>query len=281
MIPQLQQIFHSLIKSLEILYVMEGAKPCARILVFEDEQKKVKGFLDEKSLHYSISDFKVLKQALQSDFYSDKSIKVSKGDERKGNFIFYISKGKINAEKAKMAESENGHFSLGMELGYPQCCCDFFEKNFDENNTDLTLKSLQNSAGIEFPFYNNVAARHFDVSLLSHFPHSFHCRPSIEIAEKNLEVIEKYSKQLAVMFSSVLQSAVIYTTDEGIFLLRKYEKTNGGIIYGDVISTAKSKLYFLVSSNNKLKIIDKNNFFVNDVNIKGDNYGILLFNSLF
>jgi len=281
MIQELQKVFHSIIKSLEILYVMEDTKPCARILVFEDEQKKVKSFLDEKSLHYSISDFKVLKQAIQSDFYSDKSIKVSKGDGRKGNFIFYISKGKINGEKAKMAESENDHLSLGIALGYPQCCCDFFEKNFDENNTDLTLKSLQNSDGIEFPFYNNIAARHFDVSLLGHFPHNFKCLPSIEIAKKNLQVIEKYSKQLAVMFSSVLEGAVIYTMEDGIFLLRKYEKTKDGILYWDVISTAKSKLYYLVSSNDKLRIIDKNNFFVNDVNIAGNNCGIMLFSSLF
>ena len=281
MIQGLQKVFHSIIKSLEVLYVMEDTKPCARIRVYEDDFEKVNGFLDEKSLHYSISDFKVLKQAIQSDFYSDKSIKVSKGDGRKGNFIFYISKGRINAEKAKTAESENDHFSLGIALGYPQCCCDFFGKNFDETHTDLTLKSLQNSDGIEFPFYNNIAARHFDVSLLGHFPHNFGCMPSIEIAKKNLEVIGKHSKQLAGEFSSVLQGAVIYTMEDGIFLLRKYEKTNDGILYWEVISTAKSKLYFLVSSNDKLRIIDKNDFFVNDVNIKGDNYGIILFNSLF
>src|SRR3989344_172671 len=278
MIPKLQQVFHSIIKSLEVLYVIEDAKPCARILVFEDELKKVTDFLDENNLNYSVSDFKVLKQAMQSDFYSDKSIRIAKEDQRKGYFLFYVSKSKINADKAKLAEKENNHFLLGLILGYPQCCCDFFEKNFDEKNTDLTLRTLQNSDGIEFSFYTNIAARHFDVSLLSHFPHSFHCKASIETAQKNLKVISKHSKQLAAMFSGVLQSAVVYTMEEGVFLLRKYEKTNGGIIYGDVISTAKSKLYFLLNSNNTLKIIDKNNFFVNDVDIKGKDYGIMMFN---
>ena len=278
MIPKLQQVFHSIIKSLEVLYIIEDAKPCARILVFEDEIKKVTDFLDENNLNYSVSDFKVLKQAMQSDFYSDKSIRIAKEDQRKGYFLFYVSKSKINADKAKLAEKENDHFLLGLILGYPQCCCDFFEKNFDEKNTDLTLRTLQNSDGIEFSLYTNIAARHFDVSLLSHFPHSFHCRPSIETAQKNLKVILKHSKQLAAMFSGVLQSAVVYTMEEGVFLLRKYEKTKGGVIYGDVISTAKSKLYFLLNSNNTLKIIDKNNFFVNDVNIKGKDYGIMMFN---
>ena len=277
MISKLQQIFHSVTKSLEILYVIENAKPCARILAFEDEIAKAISFFDENNLNYSISDFKVLKQTLQSDFYSDKSIKIPKEDSRKGHFIIYISKNREMAEKAKIAENENNHFSLGLILGYPQCCCDFFEKNFDNKSTDLTLRILQNSTGIEFPFHNNIAARHFDVSLLSHFPHSFHCKPSIEIAQKNLKIIEKHSKQLAAMFSGVLQSAVIYTMNEGIFLLRKYEKTKDGIIYNDVISTAKSKLYFFASSNNKLKIKDKNNFSVNDVNISGKDYGVMLF----
>ena len=45
-----------------------------------------------------------------------------------------------------------------------------FQKNFDEKNIDLTLKVLKNSGGFEFSFYNNIAARHFDVALLSHFP---------------------------------------------------------------------------------------------------------------
>ena len=277
MIPKLQQIFHSITKSLEIIYVMEDAKPCARILVFEDDANKVIGFFNENKLDYSISDFKVLKQTLQSDFYSDKSIKIPKEDSRKGYFFVYLSKSKNTAEKAKLAEKENDHLSLGLILGYPQCCCGFFKKNFDEGSADLTLRVLQNSTGIEFPFYTNIAARHFDITLLSHFPHSFHCKPSIEIAQKNLKVIQKHSKQLADMFSGVLRCAVIYSMEEGIFLLRKFEKINGEIIYGDIISTTKSKLYFLISSNNKLKIVDKNNFIVNDINIKGKDYGVMMF----
>ena len=62
MIPQLQKIFHSITKSLEVLYVIEGTKPCARILVHEDEIEKITGFLKENKLQTSISDFKVIKQ---------------------------------------------------------------------------------------------------------------------------------------------------------------------------------------------------------------------------
>ena len=277
MIAKLQQIFHSITKSLEVLYVIEDLKPCARILVFEDEISKVADFLKRSKMSHAISDFKVLKHTTQSDFYSDKSIKIPKNDARKGYFFIYLSKSKETAEKAKLAEDSNNHKELGLLLGYPKCCCEFFDENFNEKNTDLTLKTLENSDGYEFTFYNNIAARHFDVSLLSHFPHSFECKPSIEIAKNNLKIINKYSKQLAVMFSDILQSVVIYTNTEGIFLLRKHEKINDEIIYGDVLTTAKSKLYYLLSSNKKLMIVDKNNFIVNDINIKGNQYGVMVF----
>ncbi len=277
MIPQLQQTFHSIIKSLEVLHVIEGIKPCARILVFEDELNKAVDFLYENNIHAAISNFKVLKQNTQSEFYSDKSIKIDKISAQKGYFFAYLSKDKETAEKAGLLEERNKHKEFGLLLGYPKCCCEFFEKNFDENSTDLTLKTLNNSDGCGFPFYTNIAARHFDVALLGHFPHSFDCKPSIEIAKNNLKTIQKYSPQLATMFSGILQGVVIYTMKEGIFLLRKYEKINNDIIYGDVMTTTKSKLYYLLSSNKELKIIDKNNFVVNGVNIGGDKFGVMVF----
>jgi len=264
-------------KSLEILYVVQNAKPCARIMVYEDELDKVRDFLTKNKLNYIISNFKVIKQTLQSDFYSDKSIKIQKNAPEKGHFLVYISKNMEVAEKAKLAEEKNQHYGLGLILGYPACCCEFFEKNFDDNDSDLTLKTLRNSKGYVFPFCTNIAARHFDVALLSHFPHSFDCKESIEIAKKNLDIINKHSNKLAVMFSEIFKGVVIYTIDEGIFLLRRYEKINDEVIYSNILSTTKSKLYFLLNSNNKLKIIDKNNFIVNDVNIHGEKFGAMVF----
>ena len=277
MIQQLQQIFRSIIKSLEVLYVIEGNKPCARIMIFEDELDKVNDFLKENNVNSVISDFKVLKQTAQSEFYSDKSIKIPKNSAQKGYFFVYLSKNKETAEKAKLMEEQNNHFELGLLLGYPKCCCEFFEKNFNNKNTDLTLKTLENSNGYEFPFYANIAARHFDVSLLSHFPHSFDCELSLEIAKNNIKTVQKNSKQLAVMFSGILQGVVIYTIEEGILLLRKYEKINNKIIYGDILTTTKSKLYYLLSSNKEFEIVDKNSFVVRDVDIKGKDYGVIIF----
>lgn len=277
MIQQLQQIFHSIIKSLEVLYVIEGSKPCARILVFEDELEKVMNFLKDSKINAAVSDFKVLKQASQSEFYSDKSIKIPKNNKRKGYFFVYLSKGRETAEKARLTEEKGNHLELGLVLGYPKCCCEFFAKYFSGENADLTLKALENSNGYEFPFHTNIAARHFDISLLSHFPCSFECKQSIDIAKNNLNMIKKHSKPLSVMFSGILQGIVIYTMQEGIFLLRHHEKISSRIVYGDILTTAKSKLYYLLSSGRELEIIGKNSFIANNVKVEGSNYGIMIF----
>ena len=188
-----------------------------------------------------------------------------------------ISKDKEVAEKAKSMEQDNNHKKFGMLLGYPECCCDFFEENFSEKNADLTLKILENSNGCEFQYYNNIAARHFDISLLSHFPHDFHCEESTKIAKNNLKIIKKYSEEISSLFSSILQSAVIYTMKEGIFILRKYEKIGDRVIYGDILTTTRDKLYYLISSNKELTVMGKNRFLISDVEISGKEYGFMAF----
>ncbi|HLC50523.1 MAG TPA: hypothetical protein VJI97_03790 [Candidatus Nanoarchaeia archaeon] len=277
MIQELQKIFHSITKSLEILYVLEDAKQCARILVFEDDTVKTELFLKINSMYTLFSEFKVLKQPTGSEFYSDKSIKITKNDARKGYFIAYISKKKEICEKAKDAEEKNNHLLLGNILGYPECCCEFFEKHFNEKNSDLTLDALKNSKGFEFPFYLNIAARHFDISLLSHFPHSLDCKPSIEIAKNNLRIIKKHSEQVSELFSKILHCAVVYTKDEGVFLFRRFEKKGMELIYGDIMDTQKSKLHYLLASNSALEIIDRHSFIVAGEKISGKNYGIMVF----
>ena len=278
MIKDLQTVFHSITKSLEVFYVIKGIKPCARILIFEDKLEETKEFLKNQNLFFEVSKFKVLKQNIQSEFYSDKSIKINKDDKRKGHLFLYISKDKNITIDAKNAEENNDHMGLGLLLGYPKCCTEFFSKHFSENKTDLTLKTLENSKGFEFSFLNNICTRHFDVSLLSHFPHSFECTPSLEMAKNNLELINEDSKEIADFFEKMLKCLVIYTGKEGIILARNFSRNENSISYSSVISTSNSKLYYLVSSKEKLQIENKNKFTVNEITIEGIDYGIIIFN---
>src|SRR3989338_11044443 len=159
MLEEIKLQFHSLIKSIEILLVIEGLKPCARVLVAEDEIERAKKFLEGKKLNFCVSDFKLIKQSLHSNDYSDFSLKARAEDNRKGHLAFYISKD-ASCSKAKELEEKGNHYGLGINLGYPACCCDFFVKNFSEKSTDLTLKILENSREVDFDFPVNICARH-------------------------------------------------------------------------------------------------------------------------
>jgi len=275
MIYNLKNIFKSTIKSLEILYILENSKPVARILVNEDELKNILEFINKNNLEFSISNFKLKKINNKDSFYSDKSLKIDKNSLEKGYLILYISKIKELAEKAKAYEENNMHLELGMVLGYPKCCCEFFAENFNENNYDLTLDSLKNSEGFEFPFYTNIAARHFDISLLSHFPCNFNCKFSIKLGNENFNLIKKYSKQLDGIFENTMKNAFLYTKNDGIFLLKNYKKNDEEIAFEKVLSTTKNELYYNLIHNKNFKIINENKIKINEKDL--DNIGFMTF----
>ncbi|MBS3131678.1 hypothetical protein J4212_04565 [Candidatus Woesearchaeota archaeon] len=234
-------LFRSKIKALEMLSLIEGTKPCARIMVHERDLKKVLDFFSENKIHTAISGFKVKKESSNSH-YSDKSMKINPNSNEKGHFFVYASKTKELAENAKKHESEGKHFELGIALGYPKCCCRFFTENFSEDSYDLTLKTLRNSQG-DFHFQNNIAARHFDFSLLFHFPCSFDCRESLRISKTSLEILENSSKETAALFVKKLKSGIIYTKGNGVFLLEEYEKEGNKIKIIKITGTADNGLF--------------------------------------
>ena len=48
-----------------------------------------------------------------------------------------------------------------------------------------------------------------DYTLLNHFPHSFDCEKSIEMAKKHLKIIAEFDPNLAMRFANELKSKVI------------------------------------------------------------------------
>jgi hypothetical protein len=262
MITELKDITGSLTKALDIIYVLEGAKPVSRIMLTD---KDILNFLKEHKLSYEISDFKVLKHTDKTRGYSDKGIKVNSSDN--GNPFLYISKNISLAKKAKEHESNNNHLELGKLLGYPECCCRFFEQNIQKaskTTNDLTLNSFSASKGFDFPWQNNNCLRGFDISLLSHFPCSFHCEESKKIAEKNLDIIEQHDSDIASYFKFALKCALIYSNGIGVYSINRYKKTHLTLDYHpkDIIPSSKNDFFNVLLKNNKLTILSKNNFTV-------------------
>ncbi len=260
MLNELIKNFKTLTKSLEILYVIEDIKPVSRILIKEKEISQTNNFLKKYNLKTTLSDFKITNNIDANRTYSDKGMRINKNSIIPGKFFMYISKSIELAEQAKQQEEKNNHLELGRLLGYPKCCREFFEKNFpieSIKNNDYTLTTLKNSIGFKFPFYTNIAIRHLDLTLLSHFPCSFNCEESIKIAKSNLNTIKKHSDNHNII-TSMLKEAVIYTS-KGVFLLKNTRLGDNKLFYEKTIGPENNGIYHSLKSSADLEIINKNN----------------------
>jgi hypothetical protein len=282
MIHPLKEMLGSLIKALDVIYVMEGAKPVSR-LIHPEKNTAFLEFLKNNCLHYELSDFKILKHIDSTRGYTDKGIKIPKDDKREGDFFIYISKSSSLAKKAKKLEEENSHVEFGKLLGYPECCCRFFEKNIEEASkatNDLSIHTFKNSKGIVFPWQNNNCLRSFDISLISHFPCSYKCEETKKLAEKNLKVIEKYDKDICNYFRSALKSATIYSEGVGIYSIPRFKAIPLGIEYQplSVIPSIKNDFFNILKRRNRVIPLSKNNFNIGEIKIEDPQTFFAIFN---
>jgi len=279
MIDKLLKIFGNNTRSLEILYLLNDIKKIARLDANEIEIGKIKEFCNMENLCLEISDFKVIKIADKGKGkYANIVKKVPMNYPRYGLYHIYISKDKNKSKFLKFLENKNDDSAIGELLGYPQCCVDFFmgnKENQQKIQNDYILPALNNSEGFEFPFYNNYAIRYFDITLLSHFPHNFNCKESIKIAKNNLQCINKYSETLADKFETMLKSAVLYTENNGVFMLRDYQLSNNTLKFNKTMSTINNELNDKLNKNKKIEVIDKNKIRLNNKIM--DNIGFMVF----
>lgn len=191
---ELITIFKTQNKALEIFLLLKDLKPVVRHGYYEEELPDIEKFCKKHSLHIEKSRFKVLLLDKNKD-YSNKGLTVSPEDKRKGMFFVYISKDDLLALKALYFEQIHDSYNLGLMLGYPRCCAEFFkihEKERQRSDNDYILPAADNSKGDEFPFVNNILIRDKDKVLLSHFPCSFGCEESKKLGILYLNALKTY-----------------------------------------------------------------------------------------
>ncbi|MBI2138749.1 hypothetical protein HYU13_04120 [Candidatus Woesearchaeota archaeon] len=147
------------------------------------------------------------------------------------------------------------------------------------SHLDFTLAALKGSTGFQFPYQMNIAARHFDISLLSHFPCSFNCQPSLEIAKKNLQMMQQLDPSLSTEFEEALKTAVIYTESQGVFLLKNPRMEDGvegdRLYYNGLMGTKDNQLCQVLRVEDFIKIKNKGRIVISGLEIK--NIGIMIF----
>ncbi len=208
-------IFGSKTKAQELLFLLQDVKEIVRQGFYESELPAVETFCQEHNLYCIKSKFKVL--FADEEKYSNKGFRIPETDSRPGMYFVYISKDEQKAWLAAYYELMNSDKELGLLLGYPSCCVDFFCRNFNKrdpgfnknnasfnkNNTNFNKNGAgfnKNNTNLQLPpknLFTNLTKREQDLVLISHFPCSSDCPKSIELAKKHLQVIYAVDKERA------------------------------------------------------------------------------------
>lgn len=258
-IASIADVTCSVIKALDIFYVLKGAKEAARVFASPGMQELVKS----NGLFYETSDFKVMLRNDASRCFSDSGVR----NMEKGESVLYIARSGEKALEAKEAEDRNDNNKLGEILGYPECCRSFFSENIEKSkSSDLTVQSWKNSSS----FYAgiNTSMRCFDACLISHFPCSFGCEDSRLIADRNKKVIGASDATLLNSIEAALKGIVIYSEGIGVYKIRKYVAGNGIIEYTpeDIEPSCINDFYSLLKKG-RIVILGRNRFLIGGVEV--------------
>lgn len=174
---------------------------------YEDELNNVEAFCKQNELFVVKSPYKVILIDNEKKF-SNKGISVKVDDPRLGFVFVYISKDELLANKAAYFEIMQDHFNLGLILGYPKCCCMFFQKNSSirsKLDNDYEIPVLNNSQKEKYSFYTNIFVRQKDFCLISHFPCKLDCEESVQNGKDNFDLLKKKDEKFADMFEKNLR----------------------------------------------------------------------------
>ena len=252
---------------LNIIYVAEGVRPLTRFLITTDKVPALGQFLKKAGLKMLLSELKTF-------------------DEFGMKRMIYISKDPALCWKALTAELTGDHAALGKLLGYPECCIKFFIENYEKASNlhdDFTLLSLANSKSESFSPLMNISLKYFDSAFINHYPCSFDCSCSLELAKRSAGCIERCAPQLYTHMMDELQTAVIYSDDTGVHALSGVGTDEQSLTYDGVRLTSPNDFHNLLEKGNKIEIVDRHHFKVCKDGqmireIKDLSVGLLLFN---
>lgn len=108
---------------------------------------------------------------------------------------------------------------IGQLLGYPECCQNFFEKYWvQEQWRDLTYPAYKNSPnGASGPIEANILGRWIGIRWVSHMPCSFQCEHSVKIGKETRELAEALGfKESAAVIDEVLSWNMKWSALHGI-----------------------------------------------------------------
>jgi hypothetical protein len=168
--------------------VLSGVRPCALRVIPAWQLFELYEKLPEQGLTVEILD---TQEKLKSAYFNSPVAQT-------GRPIYYnvVIGPKQQVAAFKSAWDNDNHAEIDRVSGYPACCRRFFQKTcIDESLSDPTWPMALNTLGVEDssaiceiagPPHTNMLWRSLGVRAVNHFPCSFGCKATIELAEEFL-----------------------------------------------------------------------------------------------
>jgi len=106
----------------------------------------------------------------------------------------------------EFVRKETDHTWIGLHLGYPKCCIDFFNKVWYSKSIDPIWEIAANTENAEIsgrtvqveihPFCNQ-ALRYFGIRITPHLPCSFTCERTVEMGEEWFKIFKEIDQEAA------------------------------------------------------------------------------------
>jgi hypothetical protein len=147
-------------------------------------------------------------------------------DHPDAHYLLYIGRDEKEVQMSLVAEELGNDTQLGSNLGYPECCIDWYNSVWPialkYHQGDLFPLSNKNTPPfVDCNYLLNFSANYFGGSWSSFFPCSLICSKASNINQKNRELINDFDKKLAQKIDELSKCAVVYTEYNGIFQIKK------------------------------------------------------------
>lgn len=194
----------------ELVSVLEGIKPGMCLCCTGKQAADLSELTSELNLFKSESTYAVKDEIAAGEFvHTWRGLPKKPGREDR-RFV-YIGADRFTVGLLKAFDAKDNR-RFGLSLGYPECCVNFFTRNFSRIHFDLVPEiGLSNGRGYR-PFLN-CACRHFDYRLLSYFPCSWDCESSYRLAGETLQALRRHDPELARETLYWLESDVVYSPE--------------------------------------------------------------------
>lgn len=211
-----------LVQELEILSVSEGHRLCSWQTISSTQVlEQTRKWADLGLVALPV------KEVASFQGFAHKHEPVAPGGPK--SVCFVVSQSIKSCLEYQKAFESGDNVAQGRLLGFPECCCKFFEESWKGGYFDPMWQAARRSMVIEngkrfikvaaHP-HSNPLLRYAGVRVGFHIPCSFNCQETVRVASTRMELARKRDESLTVLLEALLQMPMKWDVLHGLAVIK-------------------------------------------------------------